>query len=44
MGRMTYDGRSESLISYNRLGIPAKISTTGGSVLAKYPYQKRSYM
>ncbi len=38
MGRMTYDGRSGSLISYNRLGLPAKISTIGGSVLAKYSY------
>ena len=27
-----------SLISYNRLGLPAKNSATGGSVLAKYSY------
>ena len=38
MGRMTYDGLAGTTITYNRLGLPAKISGPGGSVLAKYAY------
>ena len=38
MGRMTSDGLAGTGITYNRMGLPAKISGSGGSVLVKYAY------
>ena len=36
-GRMTFDGESGETIAYNYLGLPRKITSTGGT-LAKYSY------